>query len=225
MKSISYSLFGLDYKYYTGAEKNILINQKLLPEWETVIYYHPEMIRNEYIDKLSNMGAKMIDVSSFSFGNRHPKDYPFFWRFISFFNDGITISRDLDSRISEREVEYINRWLQSNKDYFIIRDHPWHSPVPSGLFGIIRRIPDFEDNFNNFISSSDLRWGTDQEILHEYMSKISNNDVFYCGYDKPETYIHRDNKDFFIGIQLDEYDNPTKPSGEQCLQYLNDLNL
>ena len=82
-----------------------------------------------------------------------------------------------------------------------------------------------EDYFNNFISSSDLRWGTDQEILHEYMSKISNNDVFYCGYDKPETYIHRDNKDFFIGIQLDEYDNPTKPSGEQCLQYLNDLNL
>jgi hypothetical protein len=171
------------------------------------------------------MGAKMIDVSSFSFGNRPPKDYPFFWRFISFFDDGITISRDLDSRLSEREVEYINRWVQSNKDYFIIRDHPWHSPVPSGLFGIIRKITDFEDHFNSFISSSDLRWGTDQEILHEYMSKISDDNIFYCGYDKPETYIRRDNKNFFIGIQLDEYDNPTKPSGEQCLQYLNDLNL
>ena len=92
---------------------------------------------------------------------------------------------------------------------------------------LLREVGDlkFLYSFNNFISSSDLRWGTDQEILHEYMSKISNNDVFYCGYDKPETYIHRDNKDFFIGIQLDEYDNPTKPSGEQCLQYLNDLNL
>ena len=115
MKSISYSLFGLDYKYYTGAEKNILINQKLLPDWETVIYYHPEMIRNEYIDKLSNMGAKMIDVSSFSFGNRPPKDYPFFWRFISFFDDGITISRDLDSRLSEREVEYIRNDLNERE--------------------------------------------------------------------------------------------------------------
>jgi hypothetical protein len=39
-----------------------------------------------------------------------------------------------------REVEYINKWLEEGSEYFIIRDHPWHSPVPSGLFGIKGKI-------------------------------------------------------------------------------------
>ena len=38
-KYLSFSLFGSDLKYYVGAEKNVLINNQLLPDWETVIYY------------------------------------------------------------------------------------------------------------------------------------------------------------------------------------------
>ena len=37
MKHISFSLFGYDLKYYIGAEKNIVINKELLPDWTTVI--------------------------------------------------------------------------------------------------------------------------------------------------------------------------------------------
>ncbi len=224
-KYISFSLFGDQPKYYIGAEKNILVNKNLLPDWETIIYYHPERILEGYVDKLTNLGARMIDVSNFVLGDKESIHFPFFWRFLSFLEDGLTISRDLDSRISDREVKYIRKWEESNKNYFIIRDHPWHSPVPSGLFGIKNHIKEFENHFIKFVNTSDLRWGTDQEILYEYIQKVDQQEILYFGYDRPENYIPRDDTNFFIGIQLDEFDKPTKPSGEQCLEYLKDLNL
>ena len=122
-KVISFTLFGYEPKYYIGAEKNIEINKNLLPDWETVIYYHPEMTRMNNVEKLTSMGAILIDVTNITIGNKNSKDFPFFWRFLSFLNNDITLVRDLDSRVSDREVDYINRWLENGKDYFIIRDH------------------------------------------------------------------------------------------------------
>lgn len=224
-KIISFTLFGNDIKYYIGAEKNIELTKILLPDWEIVIYYHHEMIKINYIEKFISMGVKVVDVSNITIGEKNSKEFPFFWRFLSFLNNDITIVRDLDSRFSDREIEYINRWLNNDKDYFIIRDHPWHSPVPSGLFGIKGFKLEFEEHFHSFITNSDLRWGADQDILHEYMKDIPLDNVEYCGFDKIETYIPRNNKNFFIGMQLDENDKATIPSGELCLKYLKEINL
>jgi hypothetical protein len=222
-KNISYSLFGTLPKYYVGAIKNVKLNKKLIPEWETIIYYHPNNFDFSYLPKLEKLGAKMINVKDIQIGGKPSIDFPYFWRFLSFLNEGPTIVRDLDSRVSKREVKYINNWLNSNLEYFIIRDHPWHSPVPSGLFGIKSYVLEFENHFNNFISKSDLRWGTDQEILHEYMEPLSKNNIFYCGYDKEDNYIKRNNKNFFIGMQIDENDNPIEPSAIMALNYLKEL--
>ena len=57
------------------------------------------------------------------------------------------------------------------------------------------------------------------------MKNIDKSNLLYFGFDKPETYIPRNNKEFFIGMQLDENDEPTKPSGVQCLEFLKELNL
>lgn len=222
---ISYSLFGQDDKYYIGAIKNVILNQNLLPTWETIIYYHKDLTKLSYIETLKNMGAITVDVSNIKIGEKSSNQFPFFWRFLSFLENNISIVRDLDSRLSPREVQYIERWLNSDCDYFIIRDHPWHSPVPSGLFGIKGYKENFHTHFINFINKSNLFWGADQEILQEYMERINKKDVSYFGYDDPQSYIPRDDKNFFIGIQLDENDNPTVPSGELCLNYLNELNL
>ena len=112
---------------------------------------------------------------------------PYFWRFLAFLKDSMVLARDLDSRLSNREVEYIRRWEQSDRDYLVIRDHPWHSPYPSGLFGIRRKIDEFEKHFNNYIPSTELVWGTDQDILEKYMSDKNLDDVLYFGYDKLES--------------------------------------
>ena len=57
MKYISYTLFGTQPKYYIGAEKNIELNKKLLPDWVTVIYYNEKNILDGWVEKLSSLGA------------------------------------------------------------------------------------------------------------------------------------------------------------------------
>lgn len=222
---VSFSLFGNDPKYYIGAIKNTLLIKQLLPSWETWIFYHPEMTQMDKVIELNSIGAITKDIREYNYPN--PESFPYFWRFFAFLEDTSVISRDLDSRISNREILYINNWLNSEKDYFIIRDHPWHAPVPSGLFGIKKKIEKFKNYLFNFIDTQSLVWGADQEILRLYMQdeNILSNDIFYCGYDIRDNYIPRDNKNFFIGMQMDEHDNPTDPSGYQCLNYINEINL
>ena len=46
------------------------------------------------------------------------------------------ISRDLDSRFSDREKFAVQEWLNSNKSHHIMRDHPHHDfEVLGGLWG------------------------------------------------------------------------------------------
>ena len=222
-KTVSFCLYGTDLKYYTGAEKNILINKELLPEWDTDIYYSPVNILDGYVTKLSELGANMINVTEIPI---HSKiNYPMFWRYLSFTKNNTTIVRDLDSRISKREVENINRWLDEGTNYFIIRDHPWHSLVPGGLFGVRNPHDSVFEFFEDFITNNLQGWGTDQDMLSSFMSKIEKTDVTYFGFDKHENYIPRDDENFFIGIQLDENDNPINPSATLALDYLKQLGL
>ena len=222
---VSFTLFGFNLKYYVGAVENARSIQTLMPEWEMRVYYRSDYILPEYINILAELNVKLINLVDVSLGSVDTAHCPFFWRFLSFLEDTPSIVRDLDSRISYREIQYINNWLNSKKDYFIIRDHPWHSPVPSGLFGIRRKIKAFEDHFVSFINSNELVWGTDQTVLQFYMNDISKEDIYYCGYDYRDNYIPRDDKNFFIGMQIDEHNNPLEPSAIQALNYLKDLNI
>lgn len=226
-KIVAFSLFGSDPKYYVGAEKNITLTKEHLPDWEVSIYYHPDSTEESYINKIKTMDCNVINVADIDLKINKPiTDYPipFFWRFFSFFDDNISIVRDLDSRISKREADYINRWINGDKNYFVIRDHTWHSQYPAGLFGMRGKSDEFKTFTENFINNTELLWGHDQLILEQFMKDVDKINIEYCGYDIPETYIQRDNKDFFIGIQLDENDNPTY-SGLQGLEHLKNAGL
>lgn len=222
---VSFTLFGNNMKYYVGAIKNAEDIKKMLPDWEMRLYYNSNFILNEYLDTLNDLGVNLVDVKDIKLGGLDSLSYPYFWRFLSFLEDTPSIVRDLDSRFSLREIKYINNWIDSGSDYFIIRDHPWHSPVPSGLFGIKRKINSFELYLNEFIKTNELVWGADQTILHLYMLNIDKKDIYYCGYDSVENYIPRDDKNFFIGMQIDENNQPIKPSALQALNYINEIGL
>lgn len=222
---LSFTLFGSLPKYYIGAEKNLLQAKEMLPDWEVRIYYSKYNILTGYEDKLRNLGANLIDVSDLKIGEKRTNEFPYFWRFMAFFEDVPVIVRDLDSRLSNREINYINGWLNSGKDYFIIRDHPWHSPVPAGLFGIKRKINEFENHFVKFIGTQNLGWGSDQTILHQYMERIDKNNIYYCGFDNTTNYIPRDDENFFIGMQVDENDLPITPNATVSLKFLSELGL
>ena len=49
----------------------------------------------------------------------------------------VLLVRDLDSHISMREVSAVKEFLNSTKDFHIMRDHPFHiQPIMGGLWGI-----------------------------------------------------------------------------------------
>ena len=52
------------------------------------------------------------------------------------FQVSVTMSRDLDSRVTEREAAAVHEWLKSNKTLHSMRDHPWHTvPIMGGGWG------------------------------------------------------------------------------------------
>lgn len=221
-KYISYCLYGQLQKYIKGAEKNILINKKLLPEWTTIIYYSSDDYDNNLIEDLTKCGAIMIDIKTLEISKY--VNYQMFWRYFVFEKNNISIVRDLDSRITHREVEYINRWIDSYNNYFIIRDHPWQSEVPGGLFGI--KSPNkFWGFFEDYVKLHSLGWGVDQIMLKSYIDNVDKKNISYFSYDNIQNYIKRDDENFFIGIQLDENDNVISPNSTLALKYLKDLNL
>lgn len=211
-KKISFTLFGDNPKYTIGAVKNINQFNTMLPGWEIVIYYHKNMINENTLINLKNHNVTMIDVSEVRLTKKPVTDYPYFWRFFAFFDDeSFVISRDLDSRPSNREITYINNWVDSSKEYFIIRDHPWHSVVPAGLLGMKGGGEKFKSHFVNYIDNNHIKWGSDQEILEFFFKNISKDNIFYCGFNDKVNYIKRDDENFFIGAQLDESDNLISP--------------
>ena len=92
----------------------------------------------------------------------------------------IFFSRDLDSRINDRELAAVNEWLDSEKPFHIIRDHIDHGHVPilAGLWGtrtsnsLIRYnwIESWKNGLKDpaLMFSSPESFGPDQTFLQRY---------------------------------------------------------
>ncbi len=159
---ISFSLWGESPIYWIGAKKNIELAQKFFPGWicriyidkkcdikliESIIAHNVEIILVEQINSFDGM----------------------FWRFFASEDPEVDIflSRDCDSRFTNREIAALNQWISSNKDFHIIRDHPYHSvPILGGLWGsrngLMRKI-----GLSNLIKDWGVfnRKGIDQDFL------------------------------------------------------------
>jgi len=99
------------------------------------------------------------------------------FRFFAYDNDPwFFISRDIDSRLSPRELFLINEWISSGYSFHTIRDHMHHSiAVLGGMFGMrrgsikgtmINLIQKALDENNNNIKGS---MGEDQNFLQRYI--------------------------------------------------------
>lgn len=132
-KIISFCLYGkLDF-YCLGLIENIdLINEKY-NDWKIYVYYAniPEKIlkilknkQNTYLFECKHNGYKWEGM---------------FWRFYPIESNDIDIflSRDADSRITEREMKFVNEWINSKKSFHIIRDNYQHNiEILAGTFGV-----------------------------------------------------------------------------------------
>jgi len=132
MNIISFSLWGNKPKYTIGAIKNAELAQKIYPGW-ICRFYIDNTVPNEVINALQLLSNTEIIHKNIS-GNWTSM----FWRFESSFdkNAKLIIFRDTDSRLSNREKIAVDEWINSDKTFHIMRDHPYHKfPILGGMWG------------------------------------------------------------------------------------------
>jgi len=182
MKLISFSLWGTDLKYLQGAVKNAELAQEIYPDW-VCRFYVGSSVPYPFILKLQSMNNVQV-VEKPSFGDWKGM----YWRFepASENDVEVMISRDTDSRLSYREKAAVDEWINSDKGFHIMRDHPWHKfPVLGGMWGAKKgAIPDMSRLINTF--SQEDKYGTDyeffaQEIIPLIKENVLVHDEFFEG--------------------------------------------
>jgi hypothetical protein len=165
-KIISYSLWGKNTRYTHGAIKNAELAKEIYPDWKVYIYisdYVEDDIKNKLLD---------LDCTLIKFPEKG--DWTgMFWRFYAADKPGVTmISRDVDSRLSYREKAAVDEWLDSNKDFHIMRDHPYHNiPILGGMWGARNGIlSGIKDMIHNYTKGD--YWQIDQEFLKDVIYPI-----------------------------------------------------
>lgn len=132
MKNIvAYSLWGDHPMYWVGALKNIEQVKEYFPDWICRFYIDKDC-NQDLIDTIKGDNVEVILVDS--------KDsfHGMFWRFWASEDENVDIflSRDCDSRFSNREINAIKEWLDSDRDFHIMRDHPYHTvQILGGMWG------------------------------------------------------------------------------------------
>jgi hypothetical protein len=171
---VAYSLWGDKPIYWIGALRNIELVSKYLPGW-FCLFYIDKNCHQDLIDTIKGDNVEVILVDPIGSNDNRFYHHGMFWRFTASEDPDVNVflSRDCDSRISEREVSAINEWLSSDKDFHIVRDHPYHSvPILGGMWGCRNGIMikiGLSSLINNWCSNkrSSYSYGIDQDFLRE----------------------------------------------------------
>jgi hypothetical protein len=206
-KIISFSLWGNDPKYCQGAIKNADLAAEIYPDW-TCRFYCGASVHSNIISNL--LDRDNTDILC------HGQDGDWtgmFWRFEPASENDVEamISRDCDSRLSYREKAAVDEWIESDKGFHIMRDHPWHgSKILGGMWGVKRGVL---SDMRNLMSNWDQqnRWQTDQDFLNEVIyPRIVNDSMVHAQFFAMEEHAipfpgFRDGLEF-VGQVFDEND-------------------
>jgi len=216
MKLISFSLWGTDLKYLVGAQKNANLAESINPDW-LCRYYIAESVPYHFVRDLE--GRNNCEVVR----RPGPGDWrSMFWRFepASEKDVEVMISRDTDSRLNLREKAAVEAWLDSDKGFHIMRDHPWHRfPVLGGMWGAKRGVlPDMKELIDGF--SQEDKYGTDYKFFASLITaRIEDDclihDEFYGGQPFPT----KRNGYEFVGQVFDEKNETVLEHSEVLKKY------
>jgi hypothetical protein len=205
-KIISFSLWGDNPKYTIGAIRNAELTPIIYPGWISR-FYCGESVPTDIIKtliSLPNTEVVMMDVDGDWTG--------MFWRFYACEDSDIMLSRDTDSRLSNREKLAVDEWLESDKDFHIMRDHPYHNTeILGGMWGVRNGLLKNMKQLINDYTKGDF-WQVDQNLLREKIYPLVVNNSFthdtYLNYNTnskqfPSKSINKE----FVGDVFDENEN------------------
>lgn len=204
-KIISFSLWGDNPKYTIGAIRNAELAKEIYPGW-ICRFYIGENVPLEITGRLASLNAEVIEMGGGDWNGM-------FWRFFAADSDDIIISRDTDSRLGLREKCAVDEWLNSDKSFHIMRDHPYHrTEILGGMWGskdgilkgIRRMISEYDPReFHN-------KYQVDQNFLREIIYPFAKqramvHDEFFERRPFP-TNAPKRTSSYFVGQVYDEND-------------------
>lgn len=148
-KIIAFALWGGNPKFSVGAIRNAEIAKELFPDWICKFYING--IQQNTINTLKSFDNVELVINGSKwqkYGRRAGDAQPensMFWKFYPYFNEDVSVflARDVDSRILKREQIAVNEWLDSDKQFHIMRDHPGHctgTPILGAMWGMKKTI-------------------------------------------------------------------------------------
>jgi len=210
-KIISFCLWGDNPRYTVGALKNADLAKKIYPDW-TCRYYAGKSTPIKIITSLYEKDNTEIFIM-----NESGDWGGMFWRFLPASDSDVEvmISRDTDSRLSDREKTAVDEWLASDKGFHIMRDHPAHgTEILGGMWGAKSgSISEMKPLISEY--SKGNFWQVDQNFLREKIYPIVKDtscvhDEFFEKKPFPtkrkEGIDSNGNPKYFIGEPVDEND-------------------
>ena len=161
-KLICYSLWGDNPKYTIGAIRNAEQIKSVYPGW-IARFYCGTSVPSDIISQLEKLGSEIVLMPEE--GNWSGM----FWRFSAIADPEVEImlSRDTDSRLTERESLAVDHWLKTDKLYHIMRDHPEHNTqILGGMWGAKKPILQDINYLMKLYNKGDF-WQVDQNFLRE----------------------------------------------------------
>ena len=171
-KIISFSLWGNDPKYTHGAIKNAVLAKTIYPEWICRFYIGkstPQNILDE-LGKNDNVEIKIMD---------HQGEWnSMFWRFYPIADEDteIMISRDCDSRLSMRERLCVDEFIESDKMFHTMIDHPFHGGIMGGMWGAKKGILNEMKKLIDAWPKTN-QWQTDQSFLNSVIAPLVSDKI------------------------------------------------
>jgi hypothetical protein len=166
-KVVSFSLFGDNPLYIQGAIENTKLAHDIYQGWEVWFYVDPAL-NSDVKNALISNGAKIIEVPH-NYDNKELIAMGPTWRFypIADLNVSYFVSRDCDSRLSDKEYQAVCEWILSGKDFHMMYDHKMHtSMIMAGMWGAKGDIiPNLIELLNNYHSKYESKYTFDQSFL------------------------------------------------------------
>lgn len=214
------SLWGDRPKYGIGAIRQIELIRELIPDWNVLICVSKTVGYPSNLNDVSD-ACRLYENAAIVEVERYQDDFPthmvkagMFWRFAvsSMCGDKPLRSFDADSRLTEREVQYMKLWLQSDKQYFSVRDHP-DQKLPNGAICGLRGDKSlFLNRMHKYLSEFESRshlYGQDESFLSTFFAETSKSWYVYdrcLSSSTTNIHIPRLDRNTFIGMGLDEED-------------------
>jgi len=150
-KVISFSLYNSRPKDILNAVINCLLSPTVYPGWICRFYVDDTIPKNLHLALESFKHVEVVTMP------RHRGSSAMLWRFLPASDPSVSvmISRDADSWLSMRERVCVDKWLESDKGFHIIRDHCYHSQkIMGGVWGVKRGVfPQMKELVEEFVKS------------------------------------------------------------------------